>query len=281
MQQNTDLTQLPQDESHDATDFYRHVLETLNAHGLPYLIGGAYAFNHYTGITRPTKDLDIFVMRSDYEKISEVLAQLGYRSEMAYPHWLAKVYSDEDFIDVIFNSGNGVAGVDPTWFEHAPVVHVLGVEAKISPIEEMIWSKAFIMERERYDGADIAHLLRVYGDRLDWQHLLSRFGANWRVLLSHLTLFGFVYPLHHHLIPRWVMEDLLARLQQEVMAPPPGENICRGTLLSREQYLTDIEQWGYRDGRLAPSGTMSEEDTHRWTEAIPAKQQEKQDKPDA
>ena len=29
------------------------------------------------------------------------------------------------------------------------------------PAEEMIWSKAFIMERERYDGADVAHILRA------------------------------------------------------------------------------------------------------------------------
>ena len=27
-------------------------------------------------------------------------------------------------------------------------------------MEESLWQKAFIMERERYDGADVAHLLR-------------------------------------------------------------------------------------------------------------------------
>lgn len=264
---------LPVDEpsSPDAMHFYRHVLELFESEGLPYLVGGAYAFQHYTGITRPTKDLDLFVMKSDYEKIAQAVEKAGYRSDLTYPHWLAKIYSEDDFIDLIFNSGNGIAEVDATWFEHAPRVQVLGMEAKISPIEEMIWSKAFIMERERYDGADIAHLLRTYGDRLDWPHLLARFGERWRVLLSHLTLFGFVYPLHRHLVPRWVMEDLLDKLRQEVMAPPPGDNVCQGTLLSREQYLTDVELWGYRDGRVA-AGTMSEEDTQRWTDAIPSRQ---------
>ncbi len=58
----------------------------------------------------------------------------------------------------------------------------------------MIWSKAFIMERERYDGADIAHLILACGRDLDWRRLLGRFGRRWRVLLSHLVLFGFVYP---------------------------------------------------------------------------------------
>lgn len=270
----------------EAKDFYRDVLDILNASALPYLVGGAYAFNHYTGITRHTKDLDLFVMRDDYERIAQVLEKAGYRTELVYSHWLAKAHSKDDFIDLIFSSGNGIAEVDHSWFEHAPVMQVLGVEAKISPIEEMIWSKAFIMERERYDGADIAHLLRSYGDRLDWPHLLNRFGECWRVLLSHLTLFGFVYPLHRHLVPAWVMEELLDRLRQEVQSPPPGDHVCLGTLLSREQYLADVEQWGYRDGRLAPTGNMTEEETHRWTDAIPGRQNnqgkhsdEHQDKP--
>lgn len=271
MQHSGEAFSAPQ-STQGAMDFYRRVLEILNEAGLPYLVGGAYAFNHYTGIIRPTKDLDLFVVRSDFPRIDELLAKAGYRCELTYPHWLGKVYGPDDFIDLIFNSGNGISEVDASWFAHAPGMQVLGVEARITPIEEMIWSKAFIMERERFDGADIAHLLRAYGDRLDWSHLLARFGDCWRVLMSHLTLFGFIYPQHRHLLPRWVMETLLERLHEELMTPPPDAHVCLGTLLSREQYLTDIEQWGYRDGRLAPTGRMSEEDTSRWTQAIPGGQ---------
>ena len=65
---------------------------------------------------------------------------------------------------------------------------------RLSPAEEMIWSKAFIQERERFDGADVMHLLREIGPSLDWPRLLMRFGDYWRVLLSHLIMFGFVYP---------------------------------------------------------------------------------------
>jgi len=42
----------------------------------------------------------------------------------------------------------------------------------------MIWSKAFIMERDRYDGADIAHIIRTCGKGLDWSRLLHRFGSH-------------------------------------------------------------------------------------------------------
>ena len=113
---------------------------------------------------------------------------------MPFPHWLGKIHAGQHFMDVIFNSGNGVARVDDLWFDHAPRTNVLGVIVRLSPAEEMIWSKAFIQERERFDGADVLHLLREVGPSLDWPRLLMRFGDYWRVLLSHLILFGFVYP---------------------------------------------------------------------------------------
>ena len=251
--------------------FYRHVLEALNSSGIPYLVGGAYAFNQYTAIVRNTKDLDIFIRREDYPRVSEALLQAGYTTEMTYPHWLAKIRSNGDLIDLIFSSGNGVAEVDAAWFEHAIHAEVLDIPVKLCPAEEMFWSKAFIMERERYDGADIVHLIRARGGQLDWQRLLGRFGPHWRILLSHLVMFGFVYPAHRDLVPAPVMEQLLERLRQEIRTPPPAENICLGPLLSREQYLTDIGEWGYHDASLAPSGNMSEHETAIWTDAIAKK----------
>src|SRR5206468_1316705 len=95
---------------------------------------------------------------------------------------------------VIFSSGNGVAKVDDEWFEHATAGRFLGEDIQLCPPEEMIWSKGFLLERERCDAADVIHLIHARGPRLDWERLLRRFGPHWRVLLSHLILFGFVYP---------------------------------------------------------------------------------------
>jgi hypothetical protein len=252
----------------DIVAFYRRILEVLDASGLPFLIGGAYAFNCHTGIGRETRDLDIFIRRQDYPAIAQALQQAGYPTELTFPHWLAKVHADDTYIDLIFSSGNGVAEVDDIWFEQAPVTEVLGMPVKISPPEEMIWSKAFVMERERYDGADVAHLLMACGERLDWHRLLQRFGPHWRVLLSHLVLFGFIYPDRREKVPDWLMEDLLDRLRQEMRTASNEGSVCAGTLLSREQYLPDLEQQGYRDARLIPIGNMTSRDTDRWTDAI-------------
>ena len=249
-------------------EFYCRTLDTLQRSGLPTLVGGAYAYECYTGIARHTKDLDVFVRRADLERVLEALSAAGYRTELTFPHWLAKAHQGEEFVDVIFAAGNGVARVDDGWFEHAVDSEVLAMPVRICPAEEMIWSKAFVMERERYDGADVAHLLRARADRLDWSRLLDRFGPHWRVLLSYLVLFGFIYPAERASVPSWVMHELLDRLLAETDGAPPADPVCQGTLLSRAQYLVDLERWGYQDARLVPRGAMSPEEIARWTEAI-------------
>jgi hypothetical protein len=256
------------------TAFYRDVLQALDASGVPVLVGGAYALAAYTRIERCTKDLDLFLRRSDYDGAVQVLGAMGYATELKFPHWLGKAHGGAYFIDLIFDSGNGLTRVDDAWFEHAVAADVLGVPARIVPAEEMIWSKAFLMERERYDGADVAHLLLACADTLDWPRLLARFGPNWRVLLSHLVMYGFIYPGERTLVPAWVMDRLIERLRDEVHAAPPGEGVCRGTLVSREQYLHDVHRQGYVDGRLPPSGTMSAADIAAWTDAIDASKAE-------
>lgn len=248
--------------------FYRSGIRALMEENVPFLVGGAYALAVYAGIERHTKDFDIFVRPRDAQWALDALGAAGYRTEMTFPHWLGKAYGDDDFIDVIFSSGNGVAVVDDEWFEHSVEAEVLGLPLRLCPAEEIIWSKAFIDERERYDGADVAHLLRARGPELDWDRLMRRFSDRWRVLLSHLVLFGFIYPGERDRIPRQVMLELLGRLERDVHEEPNGERVCQGTLISREQYLVDVHQWGYRDGRLAPDVRMTPSDIAHWTNAI-------------
>ncbi|MBX9679958.1 MAG: nucleotidyltransferase family protein [Gemmataceae bacterium] len=251
-----------------AVECYRNAARALKNAGLDFLVGGAYSFARYTGIARPTKDFDIFIRPPDRDRALEVLAAIGFRTEVAYEHWLAKAFHGDHFIDLIYNSGNATVPVDDGWFEHAVEAEVFGERVLLCPPEESLWSKAFIMERHRYDGADIAHILLAVGDHLDWVRLLNRFGRNWRVLYSHLILFGFVYPADRTKIPGWVMRELNARLRAELESAPPDERVCNGTLLTTTQYLPDLELWGYRDGRLGPHGTMTPKQIADWTEGV-------------
>jgi hypothetical protein len=250
----------------DAFCFYRRVRQILQASQIPFLLGGAYAFYHYTGIMRHTKDLDIFVRPNDAQASLTALRTAGYRTEMMFSHWLGKAFHGGDFVDIIFNSGNGLCVVDEAWFEHAMAAEVLGMQSLLTPVEEMIWQKAYIMERERFDGADVNHLLRAQGRHLNWDRLLARFGPHGRLLLGHLILFGFVYPDDRENIPGEVIATLLAQLN-DGSTRKDSNCLCQGLLLSRTQYLIDSEEWGYVDPRLFPYGAMTQEQIIRWTDA--------------
>lgn len=241
-------------------------LRTLRHQRAPFLVGGALAVAAYCGIQRTPKDLDLFVVEREVPRVLGILRSVGFRTEVPYPHWLAKAYANDGFVDIIFNSGNGAAPVDGDWFVHARHARVMGVAVEMCPPEETIWSKAFVMERERFDGADVAHLLLACSATLDWARLLRRFGEHAAVLFAHVVLFGYVYPEEAARIPQWVVEELASRGS---MSPPDpsAKRLCRGTLLSREQYLPDLAR-GWRDARLPPTGTMSDEAIALWTNAI-------------
>ena len=149
--------------------FYREAMDVLARAGIPFMVGGTFAFLHQAGIDRSTKDLAIFVRPADLHRLLNACNAAGYEADLVYSHWLAKIRGATGFIDVIFSSRNGLAVVDDQWFEHATEREVLGTTVKVAPAEESVWSKSFVMERERYDGADVAHIILAYGDRMDWR----------------------------------------------------------------------------------------------------------------
>src|SRR4029078_11134717 len=105
----------------------------LNRSGVPYMVGGTYAFQDYAGIARNTKDFDIFVRPRDVQGVLNVIQRAGFKTEITFTHWLAKAHHADKFIDVIFSSGNAVAEVDDEWFAHAVDEQVLGGGAGLCP----------------------------------------------------------------------------------------------------------------------------------------------------
>jgi hypothetical protein len=196
----------------DTNAFYRRTLHVLSDARIPFMVGGSHAILHYTGIVRETKDFDLFIRRDDLDAALQALREAGYHTEITFPHWLAKARQGNDVVDLVFSSGNGVCRVDDAWFSHAIEADVLGMPVKIAPVEELLWQKAYVMERERYDGADVAHILRACAESLDWERVVRRFDPHWQLLLSYLVMFGFIYPSERHRIPARVMTDLVNRL---------------------------------------------------------------------
>ena len=247
------------------TDFYRSVLRALKLAEVDFLIGGTYALARHTGIDRRTKDLDLMIRRRDWPSAAHALRACGIHTRLSFPHWLGKALQGKSQVDIIFSGGNGLTRVDDVWFERAIPARVLGFNVLLTSPEELFWSKAFVMERERYDGADVLHLILARAETLDWEHLCDRFAAHEGVLLAYLVLFKYVYPGETHRLPSWLIPRLL---DAEVPVRTRTARVCRGTLLSRAQYLVDVEKWGFADARRPPFGAMTEKEYVIWTNAI-------------
>ena len=140
--------------------------------------------------------------------------------------------------------------VDDSWLERATEIDFCGKRVAILAIEDLIASKMYVAARDRFDGADILHLVLRRQGRVDWERVVERMGENRELVLWHLLLFDWVYPDHRDLLPA----ELMARLVDEARAgwgrssghDPPTS---RGTLLDPVAFSIDTRDWGLRDGR--------------------------------
>jgi hypothetical protein len=230
-----------------AEAFYGEVLRELTRSGLPFLLAGTYAVCAYTGISRPTKDLDVFCRAGDFPRILAHFKSLGFTTEIEDERWIAKARRGEHFFDIIFASANGTMPVGDQWFDHARQAEILGERVRLVSPTELIWSKAFIQLRHRYDGADIVHVILKQHEQVDWARLLSYMELHWEVLLMHLLNFRWIYPTERDHVPRWLMDELLDRLRHQRDLPPPQMKICRGRMFSRIDYDIAVKDWGFAD----------------------------------
>lgn len=236
------------EQIHQAAAFYQKVLAILNASDIDFMIGGSFAVFEYTDTFRQTKDMDIYCRPADYPAILKLFAAEGYETQLTDVRWLAKVFDrDKNFIDIIFDTVNNICKVDDTWFANGRHALVCDMEVKLIGPEELLWGKMYVMNRERYDGADVNHLLLKQGRNLDWERLSELMEPNWHLLLSNLLLFQFVYPSDYaDILPRELFDRLIERAKEQYDLPRPVERICRGPLIDQTQYQVDIKEWDYK-----------------------------------
>lgn len=231
----------------EARSFYREALQELEASGIPYMLGGGWAMVHYTGIHRDTKDVDVFCRSVDHPAILKHFADRGHTVQLYDVRWLAKILRGDHYIDVIWDTVNNICRVDDDWLRRSTEGEMLEERVRFIPPEELLWCKMYVMNRERFDGADVNHLLLKQGAALDWDLIKRRMDPHWHILLSHLLLFQFCYPSDYRtIVPEALFTDLLQRAQLQLELPPPMERVCRGPLIDQTQYAVDIREWNYK-----------------------------------
>lgn len=231
----------------EAVGFYVESLRLLKESEIPFLLSGTYALACFTGITRPTKDLDVFCKPSDAPKILAFFKARGYEIQMEDERWIGKVWRGEHFFDVIFNISSASIPITDDWFSEVYEAEVYGTMVRVTPPTQFILSKLFLQTRYRYDAADVVHVILIKHDEIDWHWLLASVELYWEVLLINVLNFRFVYPTERGLIPRWLYEELLERLKAQDEMPPASIKICRGRLISPTDYVVDVTEWGFAD----------------------------------
>lgn len=235
---------------------FREVLGMLEQRSIAYAVAGAFALQEHTGICRDTKDLDLFLTPDNAALAVKYLRLEGFECEVRDPVWLFKAHRDSFYVDLITGMSNAAIVVDDSWIHHARPAVVHEVQTRVLAAEELVASKVFIARRERFDGADIAHI--IYGTRgkIDWQRVLQLVGQHWEMLLWALVLFRYVYPGQSHYVPDDLWCNLLARFQNLVSHPDPTARF-RGSLVDDKMFAIDLNEWGldnvlqeYRERRL-------------------------------
>ena len=234
---------IPMDVPEVQATLFCDVLTVLEEKHVPYAVSGAFALRQHTGICRFTKDLDLFMTAGTACEVYPYLRERGFECEVLDPVWLAKVRKGEFFVDLITGMSNGVIVVEDSWIERASPAVVHGVETRVLAPEELVASKIFVAKRERFDGADIAHVIYGTYPSFDWDRELQLVGEDWEMLLWSLLLFRYVYPAQTHYVPARIWRDLLRRLEKQITRPDPQAKF-RGSLVDDNMFAIDVDEWG-------------------------------------
>jgi hypothetical protein len=225
---------------------YREVLLHLNERQIPYAVSGAFALQQHTGIWRVTKDLDLFLTNDSVRLALSTLRGAGFRCEICDPVWLAKAHREDFFVDLITGMSNAALAVDDSWIARGRPAIVVGVPTRVLGPEEVIASKLFVTRRERFDGADISHIIYGAQGELEWDRILALIGEHWVMLYWALVLYGYVYPAYTHYVPAHLWKDLNARFLREVTHHDKAARF-RGSLIDDKMYAIDVQEWGMDD----------------------------------
>lgn len=230
----------------EAYECYQGVLRGLLQANVPFAVSGGFAFHHHTSIWRTTKDLDLVLPPDAVSGALAVLVREGFETYVQDPVWLAKARRGDYFVDLITGVGNATLSVEQSWIDRATEDEVLEIHCKVLRAEEMIASKLFVTRRERFDGADIAHLFRACSASLDWDRLRDLTMPHWQMLYWSLVLFAYIYPGRIKTVPAKVWSDLTERFSRSVTTPNSREDF-RGTLIDPKMFAIDVDEWGERD----------------------------------
>src|SRR5437867_3503860 len=208
---------------------YRAAIQAVRSANVPFLLGGGFALATFTGRWRDTKDIDFYISPEDRDAAAAALSQAGfadYYERLPYDRkWIYRSVKSDVIVDIIWSMANQRAQVDQLWFERAGSISIRGETIRVVPMEEFLWCKLYIIQRDHCDWTDIFNLLYARGPDLDWEHLVERLEEDTAILKSMLTLYGWLCPKSARELPASLWRRL--DLPLPPAAPRPKRNRIR------------------------------------------------------
>jgi hypothetical protein len=191
---------------------YREAMQALRKAGIRFLLGGGFALAVYIGRWRDTKDIDFYIMHADRNRAVRALTRAGFKdlfSRLPYDRkWIYRSTRKGVIVDIIWAMANQRAHTDEVWFERARPVTVRGEALAVIPVEEFLWCKLYIMQRDHCDWTDAFNLLYAVGPQINWTRLLGRLEEDWPLLKGFLTVYGWLCPRQARQLPESLRKKL-------------------------------------------------------------------------
>jgi hypothetical protein len=217
---------------------YQCVLDRAKHENVPFALGGGLAVSVYTGKGRYTKDLDLYILPEHRELAIEMVARCGlkdYHETKPYDrNWIHRAHNEEVIVDCIWAMANKRAAVDTEWLDRGPMIRMFDHQFRVIPPEELIWSKLYVLQRDRCDWPDILNLICATGPTLDWNHLIRRVAEDLPLVKGLVSVFSWISPERAAQLPAWVWSKL-------ELTPPKSADDPAGR--PRRPDLLDSRPW--------------------------------------
>lgn len=230
--------------SEDEWIAYRTGMETVRNTGIGFMLGGGFAMAAFTGRWRDTKDIDFYILPSDRDKVVAALTRAGFKDyfeQRPYDRkWIYRSVREEVVIDIIWAMANQRAAVDASWFTRAEELTLRSQKVQVVPLEEFIWAKLYILQRDHCDWTDVFNVVYANGPSIEWDHLMGRLGEDLNLLRGMLSVYAWLCPKKVRELP----QDLWSKLGIPAPAPDdPAPSYDRPRLLdSRGWFAGTLEE---------------------------------------
>lgn len=210
----------PQQFAQEQWAVYKRVIAEAGKRGIPFAVGGGLSAMTYAGMWRNTKDIDLYVVPEDRERMIALVGDLGlrdYYEQHGYDrNWIYRSYTGDTIVDIMWAMANQRAQVTPAWLT-GPEVEVDGECFRLLAPEKSLWTKLYVLQHDRTDWPDAFNLLHGVGPELDWRGVLQDLGEDRPLLAGLVSVFAWLCPEVASEFPGWLWSELR-------LAPPPSEH---------------------------------------------------------